>query len=84
MIRPLVNPIGKTWEMVAKEHERRARLALDLIVRYGGIDGAHHLRWVLDQVVRTLAGDRYQDVVDDACAGEDGPNTHEWDVGIAP
>ena len=28
--------------------------ALDIITQYGGIDGAHHKQWVLDQIVRTL------------------------------
>lgn len=30
--------------------------ALEYISRYGGIDGAHHKQWVLDQVVRILLG----------------------------
>jgi hypothetical protein len=30
--------------------------ALHWIQRYGGIDGAHHKDWVLDQVVRILNG----------------------------
>ena len=35
-------------------------------------------------MVRTLAGDRYEQIVKDACDGEDGPNTYEWNEGIAP
>lgn len=58
--------------------------AIGLIVRYGGIDGDHHKAWVLDQVVRVLAQDSYDEIVRNACDGEDGPNTYEWDVGIAP
>lgn len=58
--------------------------AIDLIVRYGGIDGEHHKAWVLDQVVRVLAQDEYDEIVRNACDGEDGPNTYEWDVGVAP
>jgi len=30
--------------------------AMYYIERYGGIDGAHHKDWVLDQVVRILKG----------------------------
>lgn len=30
--------------------------ALEYIGRYGGIDGAHHKDWVLDQVARILKG----------------------------
>nr|EGP0388349.1 hypothetical protein [Salmonella enterica] len=31
-----------------------------------------------------LAGERYDQVVASACAGEDGPDTWRWDTGIAP
>lgn len=58
--------------------------ALDLILRYGGIDGSHHKTWVLDQVVRLLAGDGYEAWVAEARAGEDGPETYAWDVGTPP
>lgn len=30
--------------------------ALDVIIRYGGVDGAHHKAWVIDQIVRVLTG----------------------------
>lgn len=30
--------------------------AMHLIERYGGIDGAHHKDWVMDQVARVLKG----------------------------
>ncbi len=58
--------------------------AIDHIFQYGGIDGAHHKMWTLDQAMRILAGDRYDEFVAKACAGEDGPATYEWDCGIAP
>lgn len=53
--------------------------ALDLAWRYSQIDGAHHKAWVIDQMVRVLAGDDYERVIRERCA--DG---YEWDVGIAP
>lgn len=34
--------------------------ALEYIVHYGGIDGAHHKSWVLDQVVRILNGTKIE------------------------
>jgi hypothetical protein len=34
----------------------REQWALDYIMTYGGIDGAHHKDWVLDQVARILHG----------------------------
>lgn len=58
--------------------------ALDLALRYGQIDGDHHKAWVIDQMVTALTGDLYSTWVADANAGEDGPNTYEWDCGIAP
>jgi hypothetical protein len=60
------------------------RRSLDLIRQYGGIDGAHHKQWVLDQVVRALTGPGYQDWVAAQRAGEDGPETYDWDEGVAP
>lgn len=34
----------------------RIKKAIDLAVRYGGIDGDHHKVWVIDQMVRALTG----------------------------
>lgn len=64
--------------------QKRIQKAIELAVRYGGIDGAHHKDWVIDQMVRVLAGDKYAQIVADACAGEKGPDTFDWNVGIAP
>jgi hypothetical protein len=58
--------------------------AVTLIHQDGGVDGAHHKQWLLDQVVRTLMGDRYQAWVEAFCKGEDGPDTYAWDEGRAP
>lgn len=83
--------------------------ALLWIHKYGGIDGAHHKDWVLDQVSRILNGTKiimkharwstgeeeyrftldepsyeYYMWVDKVCAGEDGPNTYSYNVGITP
>lgn len=57
--------------------------AIELIADYGWIDGAHHKQWVLDQLMRILSMD-YEKWVADFCDGEDGPDTYEWDEGIAP
>lgn len=58
--------------------------ALTIALKYGGIDGAHHKAWVIDQIVRTLTGDNYLNVISKAKAGADGPETYSWDEGIAP
>ena len=62
-------------------NEERIRQALIMIINYGGTDGAHHKAWVLDQVVRILTQDNYENVVRNA---GDGPETYDWDEGIAP
>lgn len=62
----------------------RIEVALDLAMRYGGIDGAHHKTWVIDQMVRALTGTDYANWVQESKVGEDGPNTYTWDEGIAP
>ncbi|MDR5020216.1 hypothetical protein RF657_17750 [Yersinia rochesterensis] len=66
------------------EEQQRIERAIELACRYGGTDEIHHLQWVLDQMVRELAGERYVQIVVDATAGENGPNTYKWEVGIAP
>jgi hypothetical protein len=58
--------------------------ALEIAVRYGGIDGSHHKDWVIDQIVRALAGNRYEEIVARARNGEDGPDTYDWEEGIPP
>lgn len=66
--------------------DTRITAALTLALRYGQIDGAHHKTWVIDQMVRALlqTPDAYAAWVEDACAGEDGPDSYDWDVGIPP
>ena len=67
-----------------EDQDEKIKYAIRIAVKYGGIDGAHHKDWVIDQMVRVLAGDKYDQVVSDACAGEDGPDTYSWNCGIAP
>ena len=67
-----------------EEASKRIEDALALAYRYGGIDGDHHQKWLVDQMVRALTGDGYEAWVAKANEGEDGPNTYDWDVGIPP
>jgi hypothetical protein len=62
----------------------RIRKAIEVAVQFGGVDGQHHKTWVIDQMVRELAGDDYERIVADAKRGEDGPDTYSWDEGVAP
>lgn len=64
--------------------EERMQNAITLAVRYGRIYGDHYKAWVIDQMVRALAGDHYALIIANAKYGEDGPNTYSWDEGIAP
>lgn len=58
--------------------------AIKIAVEYGGIDGAHHKDWVIDQMVRALAESDYEKIVADACKDENGETVYEWNTGIAP
>lgn len=58
--------------------------ALRILLDYGQTDGAHHKLWVIDQAVRRIAGSYYDKLISAHKNGESGPNTYEWDTGIAP
>lgn len=64
--------------------ESNVRQALDTLIRYGQIDGAHHKTWVIDQAARLLSGSYYEELIRAANNGEDGPETYTWDEGIPP
>lgn len=64
--------------------DQRVMEALDLLGRYGQIDGSHHKMWCIDQVVRLLTDDSYDEFIAWSCNGEDGPDTYDWDEGIPP
>lgn len=85
---------GEGWVLVVKEGvdlhgqdeglnvwECRVDAAMELIERYGGIDGAHHKQWVLDQVARRLKAHKYEKWVESMTENDD---EDAWDVGIAP
>lgn len=68
-----------------RKMRRRVERALEMAEECGQFDGAHHKAWVIDQMVRALLGPkRYERWVAAYRAGEDGPDTYEWDEGIAP
>lgn len=75
---------NKRATQLPPEREERLQKAIHIAIRFGGICGDHHKAWVIDQMVRALAGDKYEQVVKDAKAGDDGPDTYDWDVGIPP
>ena len=69
---------------MAKEYSVSESLALTCAKQYGQIDGAHHKAWVIDQMCRYILGSDYEEFVTSYEKGEDGPQTYEWDTGIAP
>ena len=71
--RPLLHPS-------ADEYRQRVNTALDVAEDHGQTDGAHHKMWVIDQMVRALLDDYYDEWVADYCNGGE----YEWDTGIAP
>ena len=61
----------------------------DLVWRYGQIDGSHHKAWVIDQVMRIIKGDEYEEWVhsyeyQDVDNNPTVEKEYEWDPGIAP
>ena len=54
--------------------------AIAIAIQYGGIDGSHHKAWVIDQMLRTLAGDNYQQLIEEEYTDQG----DEWSTGIAP
>ena len=61
--------------------------AVRVIISYGGIDGAHHKNWCLDQVLRNLLKDEkvYKELIDASCWHKsEGPWAYSHDEGIAP
>lgn len=54
--------------------------ALDLAFSYGQIDGSHHKTWTIDQMVRALTGENYEDFINFyrfAPEGEEGVESQE-------
>lgn len=66
--------------------EEKIQKALEFIMDWGGVDGAQHKQWTLDQVVKILTEtpEAYLEWVRQHNDGEDGAETYEWDTGIAP
>ena len=70
--------------MKETEYSIGESLALTCARQYGQIDGGHHKMWVIDQMCRHILGDNYDEFITECKKGEDGPETYDWDVGIAP
>lgn len=67
-----------------EEKDKQIKRALDLIFEYGQIDGGHHKAWVIDQIVRILIKDKYDEWVKNYIYDEETGDTYTWDKGIVP
>lgn len=71
--------------MDKQELNKRIKKALDIAFQYGQIDGDHHKTWVIDQIVRILTGDKYNEFVNEYETDEEtGEKEWIWKNGIAP
>jgi hypothetical protein len=61
--------------------EERIQKALDVAFEHGQ-DASHHQSWVIDQMVRALAGGSYDRWVSEYQKNSGGCS--EWDVGVPP
>lgn len=64
--------------------EARIEAAMKVVDQYAMTDGAHHKQWVIDQIVRALTSDGYEDWVGDYNAYAEQGDYSPWDAGIAP
>lgn len=71
-------------EITTESLKGRITAAITLATQYGGFPGEQKKAWIIDQMVRVLAADKYDEIVAAARAGESGPEDYDWDVGIAP
>lgn len=64
--------------------EKKIDAAIEILADYGQVDEDHHKAWVINEVAKVLLVYGYDKFVREYCDGEDGPNTYEWNTGIAP
>lgn len=65
--------------------EERHKEALRLAFEFGNYPGSHNKQWVIDQMVRALTGEEYEEWVRKFNFGEDdGEDTYFWEEGVAP
>lgn len=56
--------------------------AVDIALRYGMIKETHHMSWVIDQMLRCILDDKYQQTIHEY--NESDLEHDSWDIGIAP
>jgi hypothetical protein len=70
------------YELQKRADDAKVFGAVSIALRYGGIDGAHHKQWVIDQMLRSILGEAlYVKTMEDHSSDLDYP---AWDEGTAP
>ena len=70
-------------EILLEENQKYKEViekAIDIAYQYGQIDGEHHKTWTIDQMVRQLLGNKYDNFVKEYEEGGE----YSWNTGIAP
>ena len=72
------------WERI-QDLETQKLKAVEMILNFGGSDGADHKQWTLDQTLRILLGDHYESTIE-MYENEDehGDKEYIWETGTAP
>lgn len=79
----------KTYEELEEEligTGQKSDEAILKLLNLGGFDGSHHKMYALDQVLRILAGSRYDEIIAiyEQPLSDNPDDCYEWDTGIAP
>lgn len=62
------------------DYKSRNNKAIDIAYEYSQIDGEHHKTWCIDQIVRALTDDNYNEFVKEY----ENNGEYKWNIGIAP
>lgn len=79
----LINDIDMAVSLIKEQNEKISE-ALDMAFQYGQIDGGHHKMWVIDQMIRALTGEKYNEWIEDYIYDKKTGDTYIWDEGIVP
>ena len=79
----LINDIDMAVSLIKEQNEKISK-ALDMAFQYGQIDGGHHKMWVIDQMIRALTGEKYNEWIEDYIYDKETGDTYIWDEGIVP
>ena len=64
--------------------DERIKKALSLAYNYGGCESSQNKAWLIDQIVRSLTGNRYDEWVKEFSIDNNGNKSYKWDTGVSP